>query len=167
MIWWFFVPVMVLAMMLLGIVATLAARTHRDVRAAASICALSVVVIPVALVLHNLLGAVVGDDEPVTFALALLAAPASFAVGATLVARQLRHESADTSLSRSFTIASTGVVLMVLYIAFALVVDQLALADVALRARIESIVLPLAALVTAFGAAMGAIAIARENAIFA
>ncbi|HEY6957536.1 MAG TPA: hypothetical protein VI814_01795 [Candidatus Limnocylindria bacterium] len=165
MIWWLFVPVMVLATMLVGIVATLAARVHPIIRFAATVSALSAVAMPVAIVLHNITSAWIGADDAVTFIVALLVAPAAFALGTFVLARDLEKDERRSAMARGFTIAASGVSLMVAYVVFDLVIAMFG--DVPeYVAVVEAIVLPVAALVTAVGAAMSAIALARENTLF-
>lgn len=165
MIWWLFVPVIVLATMLVGIVATLAARVHPVIRFAATVSALSAVAMPIAIVLHNVTSAWIGEDDAVTFIIALLVAPAAFALGTFVLARELEAEQRRSAMARGFTIAASGVSLMVAYVIFDLVVAMFVDAPDYLAAA-EGVVLPLAALVTAVGATMSAIGLARENTLF-
>lgn len=165
MIWWLFIPVMVLATMLVGIVATLAARVHPAIRFAATVCALSAVAMPVAIVLHNATSAWIGADDAVTFIAALLVAPAAFALGTYVLARDLEAEQRRSAMARGFTIAASGVSLMVAYVVFDLVIATFG-DPPDYQPMVESVVLPFAALVTAVGAAMSAIALARENTLF-
>jgi hypothetical protein len=165
-IWLVFIPVMVLATVLVGIVATLVARAHPTVRLAATVTALSAVGMPVAIVLHNVASAWIGTDDPVTFILALLVAPMGFALGAFVLAGGVEREQPRSLMARGFTIAGSGVSLMVAYTVFTFVV---ALVDLRpdYQDAIERLVLPFAALVTSVGAVMSAIALARENTLFA
>ena len=165
MTWWLFVPVMVLATMLVGIVAALTAQAHPAVRFAATVSALSAVAMPVAIVLHDVASAWLGTDDAVTFIVALLVAPAAFALGTFVLARDLDAEQRHSAIARAFTIAASGVSLMVANVVFDLVAGMFGeLPEYA--AAVEDVVLPVAALVTAIGATMSAIAVARENTLF-
>lgn len=166
MIWLVFIPVMVLATVLVGIVATLAARAHPTVRLAATVTALSAVGMPVAFVLHNMVSAWIGTDDPLTFIVALLVAPMGFALGAFLLARDLEREQPRSLMARGFTIAASGVSLMVAYVMFGFVVALFELRPDQQDA-VERVILPFAALVTSVGGVMSAIALARENTLFA
>lgn len=163
---WLFLPVMVLATMLAGIVAALAARAHPRTRVTAAVVACSSFAIPVFLLLHEVLSGVKGDEEPVTFVIALLVAPAAFAVAASFEARDLSDEHRDRLLAGGFLLSGAGVATMVLELTVTFTVGAMG-QGLPTLADVEAVVGPLIGLATAAGAAMAAFALARENSLVA
>lgn len=161
-----FLPVMVLATMLAGIVAALAARAHPRTRPAALLVAASSFAIPVFLVLHEALSGWVGDHEPVSFIIALLVAPAAFALGSSIEARDLSDEHRDRLLAAGFLLAGAGAAAMVLDLAVAVTIGAMG-SGLPLLADFEALIGPPIALATSAGAAIAAFAVARENSLVA
>lgn len=161
-----FLPVMVLATMLAGIVAALAARAHPRTRAAATVVAGSAVAIPAFLILHEVLSGVIGDHEPMSFIVAVVVAPAAFAIGSSFEARDLSDGRRDRLLATGFLLTGAGVAAMVVDLTVAFAVGAMG-QGAPQFADIEAVIGPVIGLATAAGSAMAAFALARENSLFA
>ena len=145
-----------LAPVLLGIVLVLVARRYPETRRWAAVTGISIATIPVAIVLHNVLSAIAGGEEGVSFVVALVVAPAGFAVGALGVGLRLARSGRSWELGASIAIAGAGMALFVAYMVFAFVVTTIERGNPPYQAPIESIVLPVA-LIALVGGSLSAL----------
>ncbi len=145
-----------LAPVLLGIVLIVIARRYPETRRWALITGVSVAAIPVAIVLHNVLSAIVGGEEGVSFVVALVVAPAGFAVGALGVGLRLARSGRAWEVGVSIAIAGAGMALFVAYMVFAFVVTTIERGNPPYQASIESIVLPVV-LIAVVGGSLSAL----------
>ncbi|HKY49879.1 MAG TPA: hypothetical protein VJP45_01350 [Candidatus Limnocylindria bacterium] len=117
---------------------------------------------PAAIVVHNVLSAIVGGEEVVSFVIALLVAPGVMAVGTLGAARALTRHARFAPVGRSLVVAGSGLAVFALY---ALLVPVIRLgADSDIPAALDAIVLPLSGAALAIGAALAALARLRLRA---
>ncbi|MBI2323769.1 MAG: hypothetical protein HYU87_02235 [Chloroflexi bacterium] len=145
-----------LAPVLLGIVLVMVARRYPETRGWAAVAGISVALIPVAIVLHNVLSAIVGGEEGVSFVVALVVAPAGFAVGALGVGLRLARSGRAWEIGVSIAIAGAGMALFVAYMVVALVVTTIERGNPPYQATVQAIVLPVA-LIALVGGSLSAL----------
>ncbi len=122
--WALVIPALVLAAIVLAIVLVLAAREVPAVRPWLVVGALGAAAMPVAILLHNVLSALIQGEEAVSFVVALAVAPAVVAVGFVGAARALLREWRD--LGVAVALAAGGLALFAAYMVLILVVTTLA-----------------------------------------
>jgi hypothetical protein len=150
--WYWGVFIIVAVISMLGVAVELYPVARRD-RAAgpwAILAAASAVAVPAAIVVHNVASALIGGEEAVSFTLALLVAPAGFAIG-TLGAGVVTLRS-DRTLGARIMLAGLGLAIFAGYMLFALVVTTIEGRNPPYQAIVEPFALLAAALAMAAGA---------------
>lgn len=122
----------------------------------------SVAAMPVAIVLHSVTSAVLGGEESVFFLIALIGAPAGFAIG-TLGAGLALARAGRRWTGTSLVVASMGMVLFALYGIFALIITSIEGRNPPYQATVQDIVLPVSVALLAGGAlsALGSLVVRR------
>lgn len=140
----------IVAAVIVGLVLALASRRYPDARPWARLAAISIAALPVGVLVHNVVGALTGGEEATSFVVALVIAPAGFAigtVGAGLAVARRRSE-----VGASLLVAGAGMALLGLYAVFALVVTAIERGNPPYQASIEAVVLPVSLLALTGGA---------------
>jgi hypothetical protein len=150
-----------LAMVVVAIVLAIAARGTPRLRPWVTITALGVVAMPAAIVLHNVLSAIVGGDEGVSFIVALMVAPSCIAVGVIGAAVVLLRERHD--LGVAVCVAAAGIGLFAAYMVFALIVTTIEGRNPDYQGLVELALLPLGTLAAIGGALLSVRALMRER----
>ena len=153
--WQLFSPIVLLAIVIVGIVALTAVREVPATRPWATVAVLAIAAFPLAIVLHNVLSAFIGGEEAVTFVIALLVAPGFIAAGTLGVALTLTRDARFAPVGRAMLLAGAGFALFALYAVFALVVT--ALAGPPFQSVIEQVALGLSAVAMTVGATLAAV----------
>jgi hypothetical protein len=148
--WGVFIIVAIVSMLVVAVELYPVARRDRAARPWAILAAASAVAVPVSIVVHNVASAVIGGQEAVSFILALLVAPAGFAVG-TLAAGIVTLRS-DKTLGARIMLAGLGLAIFAGYMLFALVVTAIEGSNPPYQAVVEPFALLAAALAMAAGA---------------
>lgn len=149
--WGVFIIVAVISMLAVAVELYPVARRDRAARPWAILAAASALALPAAIVVHNVASALIGGEEAVSFILALLVAPAGFAIG-TLGAGVVTLRS-DKTLGARILLAGFGLAIFAGYMLFALVVTTVEGGNPPYQAILE----PLALLAAAVAMAAGAI----------
>ena len=148
-------PVIVLALVtsaiVLAVVIELSARRIRPMRPWALLAAASAAAIPVAIVLHNVLSAVIRGDEAVSFVLALIVAPIGLTAAVFGAALVVARDPREHDLATSLLIAGLGLALFGGYGLFALAVTALVGGNPPYQALVEQTVVPVAVTAVALG----------------
>ena len=155
------IPSVALAMLVVAIVLAIVARGTPHLRPWVTITALGVVAMPAAVVLHNVLSAIVGGEEAVSFIVALMVAPACIAVGVIGAAVVLLRERRE--LGVAVCVAAAGIGLFAAYMIFALVVTTIEGRNPPYQAPVELALLPLGTLAAIGGALLSVRALMRER----
>ena len=147
--WPVFFGVVVLCGVVVAIELWLVARSEPGVRPWAVIAAGSAAAVPLAIVAHNVLSALIQGEEAISFILALFVAPAGLMVGAIGGGLALlRH---DRDLGASILLYATGMGLFAAYALFALIVTSIVGENPSYQRAIEIVVLSIAALAMSVG----------------
>lgn len=158
--WELFVPAMLAAILAIGAVAALAARDVPALRPWAVCAALAIAAMPVAIVLHNVLSALTGGEEAVTFIVALVVAPVGITVGTLGAAFTLRSDPRFATVGSWLALAGAGLLLFAAYSVFALFITTLEGGSPPYQASIEAVILSLTLAATLGGAILAAITFA-------
>lgn len=158
--WELVIPMLLVGILAIGAVVALAAREVPAVRPWAVGAALAVVAMPVAIVLHSVLSALVGGEEAITFIIALVVAPAGITIGTLGAAFALRSDARFATVGASLALAGAGLLLFSAYTIFALVVTTLEGGNPPYQAPVESIMVPLAIAATVGGAILAVVTLA-------
>lgn len=87
--------------------------TDRDLpRRALLVLAGSAAIGPLAAILHNVIGALLGQEEPVFFVIAVVVAPLAFAAAAFAIARSLLLAGSSTDLAAALITSGIAIVLL-------------------------------------------------------
>jgi hypothetical protein len=121
--WDVYVVTIILASLVLAVEAVYAMADHQRTRTFGLITVFGVVGFPVAVLVHNVLSALLGTDEAVSFIVGAVIAPAAITIGALGVAFTLRY--ANTLASAGFAIFGAGLALFPLYLISALAATAL------------------------------------------
>lgn len=151
MLWPVFITVVLLAIVVLGIVIAMAVRQVPASRPWAAVAALAIASFPVSIVLHNVLSAVFGGEEEVSFIIALFVAPALIAAGTLGVAVSLSRDARFARVGMSLLLAGAGFVLFAVYAVFALVVTAITGGNPPYQAFIEATALAVSAATIVIG----------------
>lgn len=114
------IPAVAIAALVLGGVIAVAARSDRHLRPWATVTAVGVVAMPLAVVLHNLLSSLIDGEEAVSFILALFVAPVLIAIGVIGSSVVLLRERHDLGIGVALGAAGMGI--FAAYMLFVLVV---------------------------------------------
>jgi hypothetical protein len=123
--WPVFIPVVLLAIVVVGIVIATAVKEVPATRPWATVAALAIAAFPVSIVLHNVLSAVFGGEEAVSFIIALLVAPGLIAAGTLGVAVTLSRDTRFAGVGMSLLVVGAGFVVFAVYALFALAVTAI------------------------------------------
>jgi hypothetical protein len=148
--WGVFIIVAIVSMLAVAVELYPVARRDRAARPWAILAAASALAVPAAIVVHNVASALIGGEEAVSFILALLVAPAGFAIG-TLGAGVVSLRS-DRTLGGRILLAGLGLAIFAGYMLFALVVTTIEGGNPPYQAVLEPFALLAAALAMAAGA---------------
>ena len=149
--WPVFIPVVLLAIVVVGIVIATAVKQVPASRPWATVAALAIAAFPVSIVLHNVLSAVFGGEEAVSFIVALLVAPGLIAVGTLGVAVTLRRDARFARVGTSLLVAGAGFALFAVYTVLALGVTALMRGNPPYQAFVEAIALAVSAAAIVIG----------------
>ena len=155
--WQVFIPIVLFAIVVVGIVAVTAVREVPATRRWATVAVLAIASFPLAIVLHNVLSAFIGGEEAVSFVIALLVAPGFIAAGTLGVALTLSRDARFALVGRSMLLAGAGFAVFALYAVFALVVTAIAGGNPPFQSVIEQVVLGLSAAAMTLGAILAAV----------
>ena len=97
--WEIYIAAIMLASLIIAIETVYTMADHHRTRTFGVITVFGVVAFPIAVVIHNLVSAVLGTDEAVSFIVGAVVSPAAITIGALGVAFELRAEN---------TLASAG-----------------------------------------------------------
>jgi hypothetical protein len=122
--WQLIIPALVLSALTVAAVLVVAARRSSATRPWLVIAALGVAAMPLAIVLHNVLSALSGGEEGVTFVVAVMVAPVCIAIGILGAGIALRDERRD--LAVGVLIAGIGIAAFGLLSLFAFIDDDAA-----------------------------------------
>ena len=156
--WPNFVPLVLLAVVVVGIVMATAVAQVPATRPWARVAALAMAAFPVSIVLHNVLSALFGGEEAVSFIVALLVAPGLIAAGTLGVAVTLSRDARFARVGRSLLLAGAGFVLFALYALFAVVVTAVTGGNPPYQASVEAIALSVSAATMAIGTVLAVLA---------
>ena len=145
MTWPVFIPLVLLAIVVLGIVIASAVNQVPATRPWATTAALAIAAFPVSIVLHNVLSAVFGGEEEVTFIFALLVAPGLIAAGTLGAAITLGRDARFARVGKSLLVVGAGLVLFAVYALFALAVTAITGGNPPYQALMEAIALAVSA----------------------
>lgn len=157
MYWPLFIAVVLIAIVVVGVVIATAVNQVPGTRPWATVAALAIAAFPVSIVLHNVLGAVFGEEEAVSFIIALLVAPGLIAAGTVGVAVTLRRDVRFARVGTSLLISGAGLVLFAVYAVFALVVTAVTGGNPPYQAFIEATALVLSATTIAIGTVLAVV----------
>lgn len=104
-----FVPLVLVATMILAIDIVLVMCEHRATRSPGLVAIFGIAAFPVAIVAHNAISVVIGGEEAVSFFIGLVVAPLATTVGTAAVAVALRHEAPGTAWSLAWAACGTAV----------------------------------------------------------
>lgn len=155
--WELFIPVVLFAIVVVGIVIATTVREVPATRPWSMVAVLAIAVFPLAIVLHNVFSAFIGGEEAVSFVIALLVAPGFIAAGTLGVTLTLSRDARFARVGRSMLLAGGGFVLFAVYALFALVVTAIAGGNPPLQAVIEPVVLGVSAAAMTLGAVLAAV----------
>jgi hypothetical protein len=155
--WQLFIPIVLFAIVVVGIVALTAVREVPATRPWATVAVLAIASFPLAIVLHNVLSAFIDGEEAVSFVIALLVAPGFIAAGTLGVALTLSRDARFALVGRSMLLAGAGFAVFALYAVFALVVTAIAGGNPPFQSVIEQVALGLSAAAMALGAILAAV----------
>lgn len=158
MFWPIFIPVALLAIVVVGIVIATAVHQVPAIRPWAAVAALAIAAFPVSIVLHNLLSAVFGGEEALTFIIALLVAPGLIAAGTLGVAVSLSRDARFARVGMSLLVAGAGFVLFAVYAFFALAVTAITGGNPPYQAFIEATALLVSAATMIIGTVLAVVA---------
>lgn len=159
--WPLFVPLMLAAMLVIGAVLMLVARTSSVGRRWIVLAVASIIALPSAIVFHNVASALIGGEEGVSFVLALIVAPAGVAAGTFGAGVAIARLERWRGLGRALVLAASGIGLLFAYAAFALVVTTIERGNPAYQGQIEAFVLPVSATAMTVGAIWAVAAFVR------
>lgn len=151
MIWPVFIAVVLLAIVVVGVVIATALKEVPATRPWATTAALAIAAFPLSIVLHNVLSALFGGEEAVSFIIALLVAPGLIAAGTLGVAVTLSRDARFTRVGLSLLVAGAGFVLFAVYAFFALAVTAITGSNPPYQAFIEAIALAVSAATMVIG----------------
>jgi cytochrome b subunit of formate dehydrogenase len=155
--WPLFIAVVLIAIVVVGIVIATAVNQVPATRPWAMVAALAIAAFPVSIVLHNMLSAVFGGEEAMSFIIALLIAPGLIAAGTLGVAVRLRRDARFARVGTSLAVAGAGLVLFAAYAVFALVVTAVTGGNSPYQAFIEATALALSAAAIAIGTVLAVV----------
>lgn len=144
--WPVFIVALLISMVAAGTVVALASRTHPAARPWATVVGSSVVVMPLAIVLHNVGSALIGGEEVVSFVVALVLAPGAFAVGLLGAGFALARSRDAWRVGVSLLVAGGGMTVFGFYMIGALVVTTVLNGDAPWQGPIELVILSTALL---------------------
>jgi hypothetical protein len=156
--WQVFIPVVLVSSVVVGVVVASTVREVAATRRWATVAVIGIAAFPVAIVLHNVLSALFGGEEVVSFVVALLVAPGFMAVGTLGVARALTRDERFAQVGAWLVVACGGLALFAIYAVAAVTVTALVRGSPPLQAPIEAVALPLTAAAIALGAGLAAAA---------
>ncbi len=159
MVWNLFMPVMLFATVALGVEIFLAVRRHPDARRWGVVAVVGVAAFPVAIVLHNVLSALIGGEEAVSFVVALLVAPLLICVGTLGAGAVVRRAGPDRALGNGLLVAGGGLAVLSAYMLFALVVTTIEGTNPPYQAPVEAVAMPVALVAIAVGVLWAALGI--------
>ncbi len=162
--WDLFIPLVLVSLVVLGFEIAFAIRDHPAGRRAGLVAIFGIVLFPVAIVAHNVLAALIGGEEGVSFILALLIAPAATMLGTIGFVWSLAHDATARGHTAPFAVACAGLALFVGYTLFALVVASIEGGNPPYQAATEAFVLPIASLAIVGGVAWAALSLIRDRA---
>lgn len=139
-------------MLAAGLALLLASRRYPPARPWAVLAGISLAALPLAVILHNALSALVGGEEAISFVVAVILAPTGFAVGTLGAGIALARGGRAWEVGASLAIAGAGMALFGLYGVFALIVTSIEGANPPYQAGVEAIVLPVSLLAIVGGA---------------
>lgn len=148
--WAVFTIVAVISMLAVAIELYPVARREPKARPWAILAAASAFAVPAAIVLHNVVSALIGGEEAISFMLAILVGPIGFAIG-TLGAGLVTLRS-NRTLGARIMLAGAGLGILAAYSLFALVITTIERGNPPYQAIIEPIALLAAAVAMAAGA---------------
>ena len=151
-----FIPAAFLGALLVALVLAIVYRRYPGARSWIHVAAASIAAMPLAVILHNVLSALIRGEEAVSFILALVVAPAAFAVGTLGAGLAIARSGRGWEVGASLLIAGAGMALFGLYGIFALVVTTVEGGNPPYQAAIESLLLPIS-LLTLLGGAVSAL----------
>jgi len=122
--WDVYIVAVMLASLVVAVEAVYAMADHRRTRMFGLVTVFGIVAFPMAVVVHNVVSAVLGTDEAVSFIIGVVIAPAAITIGALGVAFTLRSE--NTLASFGFAMFGAGLALFPLYLISALAATALA-----------------------------------------
>lgn len=154
MLWPVFIPVVLLAIVVVGIVIATAVNRVPASRPWAAVAALAIAAFPVSIALHNVLSALFGGEEEVSFIVALLIAPGLIAAGTLGVAVTLRRDARFARVGMSLLVAGAGFVLFAVYAFFALAVTAIAGGNPPYQAFVEGFALAASAAMMVIGSVL-------------
>jgi len=155
--WPLFIAVVLIAIVVVGVVIATAVNQVPAARPWATVAALAIAAFPVSIVLHNVLSAVFGGEEAVSFIIALLIAPGLIAAGTLGVAVTLRRDARFAQVGTSLAVSGAGLVLFAVYAVFALVVTSVSGGNPPYQAFIEATALVLSAATIAIGTVLAVV----------
>jgi hypothetical protein len=112
---------------------------HPRARRAGLVTIFGMAAIPVAIVLHNALSALIGGEEAVSFLIGTIVAPAAVTLGTLALAYQLRGSAPVAATG--FAVAGLGLLVFPLYVLAAFLASALG-GEIARGGAFEAIVLP-------------------------
>jgi hypothetical protein len=133
---------------------------HHRTRTFGLITVLGVVAFPVAVLIHNVLSAMLGTDEAVSFVLGAVIAPAAITIGALGVAFALRGVQAVASAG--FAIFGTGLAIFPLYLLAILVLTTVG-GEVPSQEAFAATMLPVSLAVITAGVIVSAFGLAVDE----
>jgi len=149
-------PLVILGLMvsaiILALVLATAAQRIPAARRWAILATASAVAIPLAVVLHNVLSAITGGEEAVSFILALVIAPIGFMIALLGGGLAIAGDPGEHDLATSLLIAAMGMAIFGAYGLFALVVTAMYGGTPPYQEAVEDVVVPVSVIALAAGA---------------
>ena len=157
--WEIYIVIVMLASLVVAGEVVFAMANHHRTRTFGIITVFGVVAFPVAVVIHNVLSAMLGTDEAVSFIVGAVIAPAAITIGTLGVAFALR--GAQAVASAGFAIFGAGLAIFPLYLISILVLSAVD-AQVVSQETFAATMLPVSlavmtagVIVSSFGLAVG------------
>jgi hypothetical protein len=156
-LWPFFVAVVLIAIVVVGIIIATAVDQVPASRPWATVAALAIAALPLSIVLHNVLSAVFGGEEAVSLIIAVLVAPGLITAGTLGVAVTLSRDARFAMVGRSLVVSGAGLVVFAVYAVFALVVTAVTGGNPPYQPFIEATALALSAATIAIGTVLAVV----------
>lgn len=157
--WRLIIPAIVLAMLVVASAILLSARDIRRVRPWAVVMAVGVLSMPLAIVLHNVLSALINGEEAISFILALNVAPLLITVGIIGAARVLLVERRDLGIG--VALAAGGIAVFAAYMTFVLIVTTILGRNPEWQTATDALAMIVAAAASVSGALLSLVAMTR------